>query len=437
MIGDRARPSSFHASRPGGGAPEEKLDMQNDTARRMWLAAVFLGAAVSTASAQEVLQVRAKEIVLGDGNRVEDGLLVVEDGRIARVGAGTEVDEDLPLIEHDGVLTAGMVACQTHSGTRGDDDDQQRSFLPEARIVHAFDPDHSDFEKALEAGITSVVLAPGGDNVAGGMTAVVKTAGGTVLARDAHLALSFSGSALGQSTASFFFFFGSAQAPTAADGGPENTDRARRGTREPTSYSGALRMLRERFDDPDGPYARARRGEIPVFLEAWDRHEVLRAATFAREEGLRGAIYGAPLAGDPALVRALAESGLGVILGPYSIGQLSRSLDSVRALQEAGVAVAFALDGPTHDPAELRLSAALALFAGADAGSVWRALTADAARIAGVDARVGTLERGKDADFVLWSGDPLNLESRVEAVYVDGKLAHASDEGQESGGGSR
>ena len=90
------------------------------------------------------------------------------------------------------------------------------------------------------------------------------------------------------------------------------------------------------------------------------------------------------------------------------------------ALQEAGVTVGFALNGPTNGGDQLRLSAAMALAAGADSAGVWNALTLDAARLCGVEARVGSLERGKDGDFVLWSGDPLNLGSRVEAVYVDG-----------------
>ena len=66
--------------------------------------------------------------------------------------------------------------------------------------------------------------------------------------------------------------------------------------------------------------------------------------------------------------------------------------------------------------------------------NAWRGLTSDAARLAGVDERVGALEPGKDADFVLWSGDPLNLASRVEAVYVDGELAYSA---KTEGGSSR
>ena len=70
-----------------------------------------------------------------------------------------------------------------------------------------------------------------------------------------------------------------------------------------------------------------------------------------------------------------------------------------------------------------RFSAALALGAGTERSVVLRGLTEVGAQLAGVAARVGSLQPGHDADFVLWSGDPLNLASRVEAVYVNGRLA--------------
>ncbi len=369
-----------------------------------------------------VYQVRAKEILLGDGTRLDEGVLLVERGKIARVGRGVEIDPRLALVAHEGVLTPGFVACQTESGERGEGNDATRSLFPEAHVVHAFQPAHSDFEAALRCGITTVVLTPTGDNLIGGLTAVVKTAGGVVLEREAHLAMSFGSSPLSVVTArSPFLDFGAASADDLAqNGGPENTEAGRRGSRQPTSYPGALRELRERFAHPQGVFARAARGELPVLLEAWDRHEVMRAVDFAREQRLRGAIRGAPRAGDAELVEVLASSGLGVIVGPYAIGQRRHSLESVKALQAEGVLVGFALAAPRHSPDGLRFSAALALSAGAERAAVLKALTSDAAKIAGVEERVGSLARGKDADFVLWSGDPLNLSSHVDSVWVDG-----------------
>ncbi|NOT29019.1 MAG: amidohydrolase family protein [Planctomycetes bacterium] len=350
----------------------------------------------------------------------------MSDGRIRSVGSARDVDRALPLVWHDGVVTAGLIACRTQSGTADELQDDTRTVMGAARGVHAFEPASRDFQRALAAGITSMAIAPGPANLVGGLTCVVKTAGGRVLEPEATLALSLTGTALGRSTTQGGFSFGNAEGASAlpgpAEGGPESA-RGTRGTRAPTSYPGALATLRELFARGEGPFGRAKRGDLLVTIDAWDRHEVLRAAQFAREQGLQGSIRGAPLAGDPDVLAALKASGLGVIVGPYSAAQTRRSLESVKGLAEAGVPVAFALDAPEHAPLELRLSAARALRSGAPREAVWKALSEDAARLVGAAESIGVLAPGHDADFVLWSGDPLDLSSRVLAVYVDGKLA--------------
>ena len=109
-----------------------------------------------------------------------------------------------------------------------------------------------------------------------------------------------------------------------------------------------------------------------------------------------------------------------MIVGPFGVGTPGRELDSVVALGGARVPLAFALDAPQHSNDALRLSAALCVRAGLDPALAWKSLTADGARIAGVGQRLGRLEPGMDADFVLWSGSPLELTSSVVEVYVDG-----------------
>jgi len=367
-------------------------------------------------SAQHSFQVRARTIVRADGSRLENGVLQIENGKVASVGAG--VAEGVPIVEHDGVLTPGLIACQTMSGMAGEANDRTRSLLPEARLVHAYDPTHSDFEKAMAAGITTMVLPPDGRNVAGGLTAVVKTEG-TIVSPSAHVALSFSERALAVSTGFFFSFFGAVE-----DGDIEDTRSSASGTRTPTSYAGIVAELDEHFSKAQGVFARAKAGQTPVYLEAWERHEVLRALAFAKRHGLRGALRGAPRASEPAVVQAFQGSGFGCVMGPFDLGQPRASLESFVSLSDAGVPVAFGLDAPSHSPLGLRLSAAMALSAGAKPASVSKALTIDAARLAGVEDRVGSLEPGKDADFCLWSGDPWNLTNRLDAVYIDGRLVY-------------
>ncbi|MGH7151380.1 MAG: amidohydrolase family protein, partial [Planctomycetota bacterium] len=91
-------------------------------------------------------------------------------------------------------------------------------------------------------------------------------------------------------------------------------------------------------------------------------------------------------------------------------------------LAGAGVPIAFCTDGPAHEPEALRLSAALAVRAGLDPERALRALTVDAAALLGATDRMGSLEPGRDADLVVWSGNPLDLGTRPLAVIVGGEI---------------
>jgi imidazolonepropionase-like amidohydrolase len=345
--------------------------------------------AVQPAPERERFAIHAAKVLLGDGRVIEDGWVTVDDGRIAQIGRGVRVPEGWPVVVHDGVLTAGIVAWSTRIGLASSANETARSFLPDLRIADAVDPNRSDFEWLRGQGVTSLVVCPGAANVAGGHSAVVKTAGVEPLSEEAHVTLS-----LAMSSAS-------------------------RGI-EPTSYGGALRMLEEALAAEDGPLAEAAAGKRPVLIHARARHEVQRASDFAARNELRGALLGAPRAGE--LTEALTASGLGVVLGPHGTGEDRRALKSAGALVEAGIPIAFSAG--TETP--VRAGVALCVREGLEPAAAWRALTSEAAALAGVSERVGRLEAGLDADLVLWDGDPIDLTSSVQAVYVDGALVHGS-----------
>src|SRR5204863_9551978 len=141
-------------------------------------------------------------------------------------------------------------------------------------------------------------------------------------------------------------------------------------------------------------------------FEASEPADVLRCLDFAKRYKLTGAIHGVVLAGEVA--DQIKASKLAVIVPAINVGERRRNLKSVVAIAKAGIPFGFGLDSPANNPAELRLGAVMCVREGVDAKTAWNALTSDAARIAGVADKVGAIDRGLDADIVLWSGDPLD-----------------------------
>mgnify|MGYP001499092986 CR=1 FL=1 len=305
---------------------------------------------------QDSFALRAAQLERGDGERVRNGVLWIENGRVREVGASVDLPDDVPLLEHDGVVTAGLVACHSYDGLAGEDRDETRSVLDGARLFDAYAPSHGDFERALAAGITTVVLAPAPVNLVGGRAVVVKTAGGVVVERDAPLVLSLASGALVQN-------------------------------RYPTSAQGAQAELEQRLETPAGPFSEAVAGKRPGEIAVESKDDVLRALGLAEGHALTGALLGGPrhLEG---LAKDIQRAGLGVVLGPFSPGVDPADLQAAVELGRERVPLAFALDAPWSHPDTLRLCAALCVRAGLAPGQARRALTTDAAVLAGV-AEIG------------------------------------------------
>jgi imidazolonepropionase-like amidohydrolase len=349
---------------------------------------VTTGGVPDLALAKNITAFKAGQVFIGDGTSIEDGVVLVADGVIAAVGQGVEIPASAVVVEHAGAISPGMIALHSKEGVGGELYDETRVTLPDADASYAFQPTSHDFYHSCAAGITSVVLVPSSESLIGGQSAVVKTRGGSVVKRGAQLALGLSSEAL-------------------------------HSNKFPTSYDGAMGELDRLFTNPEGPVAKAVAGNLPVLMSVGDRAEIQRALAFAARFGLNGALLGSYWSAD--LAGEIKASGLSVVCTPFDVGEDQRALRSVTALAAAGVRIGFGLDAPERSPESLRLGAAAYVRAGMDKNTARRALTGDAAAIAGVAGRVGSLTPGLDADLVLWSGDPVLLTSSVDAVYIDGK----------------
>jgi imidazolonepropionase-like amidohydrolase len=365
----------------------------------LFVAAASLSAAPGVpagAQESEAFAISAKKVLVDGKTVVEDGVVIIERGKVREVldAKHRSKADGLPRVDHDGWVSAGMVAARSYLGTRGELSEPKRVLTPQARMVDVVDFDHPEFQDALRAGVTTVVIAPSAANLIGGQSAVVKTVGRQIVDADAHLLLAPSASAL-------------------------------RLNRAPTSYAGAMAMLAREFEKPQGALADAVAGKLPVLIEVDGRDEIARALEFAAAHKLRGALSHAPLAGE--LAAEVKSSGLAAVVGPFGAGTGPRVLDSVLALAKESVPLAFGLDygSSAH---ELRWSAVMCVRQGLAADHAWNALTSHAAAILGLQERVGTLRAGCDADVVLWSGPPLELTSRVQGVFVGGVHVWGGDQ---------
>lgn len=365
----------------------------------------FLAAAASLAptavpapTAADAFAIRAKMVHVGDGTSVENGVVVVKDGKISSVG--TAAPDGVTLIEVDGHLAPGFIGLRDTTGVGSENNETTRKLTPDAEVSRAFDPHHPGWRNLVEQGITAVAITPSSSRIAGGTAALVSPATGEVLADRAMVCLGMSSRSISASV-------------------------------EPTSYAGLYSHLEKAFGGAanGSALAKAKAGKMPVLMEAVSRAEVVNAAFFAKEMGLQGAILGAPRAHET--VDAIKEAGLAVVFEPVGLGAQKRAVKSGKALADAGVPFAFTADAAGRGPSAMRMTAAAFQRAGVAPQTVLSAMTRNAAEIAGVGATHGTIAAGKSADLVVWSGMPTDLTSRVEHVFAAGRhvLDAASAEG--------
>lgn len=331
-----------------------------------------------------------------------------------------------------GWLFPGFVDAHTHMGMwedglgfEGDDGNEDTDpATPQLRAVDAVNPMDRCFSEALEAGVTTVVTGPGSANPIGGQLCAMKTAGRRMedMVLKAPLAMKM---ALGEN-------------PKATYHGKNEAPVTRMATaaiiREQLARACRYALDKERaeadeeLDEPDYDMKLEAllpvvRGDLPVHFHAHRLDDIFTARRIAEEFGLKYVI----VHGTQGHVAAdlLAEDGTRVLCGPLLCDRSKPELRDLTPrnpgiLRAAGVEIAIVTDHPVIPEQYLPLSAGLAVREGLPHAEAVKAITLAPARICGLEDRIGSLTPGKDADMVLFPGDPLALESRPAAVWVNG-----------------
>ncbi len=360
------------------------------------LCAVAAGASGQSAPSESVIL--AGRMVAPDGSLVDNVAVVVADGKIKAVKSADEFSERDGIIDRrDAVLCPGLIDAYSVLGAYGQNIETVNAIDPAASVRDSIDAYHRNFRAALRAGVTTALICPAPNNLVGGVGVVVRPDGtGSVETLRDEGPLLF---ALGSSAQAY--------------------------SREPTSRMGALHLLRDALE-------RARDGEGHGRLVSFAKGELSGMVICERAEDVSaalrtfGGIQRTPMIVHTAEAADVAEEiadhnkDAVVLVGPYTFGMSPRVLSGAAVLSNAGVNVVFAGRLPAAPTEGIRLTAALAVRYGMDAKAARAAMTSAAAQAIGVGDRVGSIAPGMDADFVVFSGDPLRMDSRVVEVYIKG-----------------
>ncbi len=367
-----------------------------------------------------------------------DGAVVVADGRIAALGAGVTIPEGVEVIDAQGRwLLPGFIDAHTHLGVHeegegwagSDTNELTDPVTADVRALDAINPVEVGFDDALAGGVTAVNVNPGSGNPIGGLTVAIHTHGRTV---DAMVLRSPSGlkSALGEN-------------PKRVYGDRKQIPSTRLGTASVirSAFVDARNYLdKHAHPEPDkaAPARDLKLEALGLVLQReipWRQHshradDIATAVRIAEEFGYDLVIdHGTE---GHLIADVLAGKGIPVLIGPLftsrsKVELRNRSLANPGRLAAAGVEISIITDHPVVPINFLVHQATLAVKEGLDPVVALRAITIHPARVMGVADRIGSLEVGKDADLVLWSGDPLDVMNRALAVYIGGHEVYSYD----------
>lgn len=371
-----------------------------------------------------------------DGLTIPNGYVAVSGDKIAKVGPMEECPphwEGETFDAQGGHILPGFIDAHCHLGMFGDSlgfegDDGNESTdpcTPHLRALDAVNPLDRCFREARAAGVTTVVTGPGSANPISGQLAAIKTQGRWVDAMvvKAPAAMKL---ALGENPKCVYNDRHETPVTRMATAAiiRENLAKAQ-------EYAEKLDRAAE-DEDEDKPDYDAKleallpvvRGELPVHIHAHRADDIATGIRIAKEFDLKCVIvHGTEAHLIPEL---LVQEGVPVITGP-SLGDRSKpeltnmTIETPAVLTLYGVANAICTDHPEVPIQYLPLCAGLAVKGGMTPEAALAAITIRAAQIAGIDDRLGSLTPGKDADIVITSGHPINLLSRVRAVFIGGK----------------
>lgn len=379
-------------------------------------------------------------LVTMTGKIFENGKLVFDD-KIIYAGednSAFESSAEAEIIDVGGMIVMpGLVDAHSHLGMfedslgfEGDDgNEDSEPVTPQLRAIDAINPFDRGFEEARAAGVTAVVTGPGSANPVGGQFAAVKTAGICIddMVIKAPCAMKM---ALGEN-------------PKVVHNEKDDAPVTRMGTMslirelmfKAKIYAEQLDAYNDNSEDNERPEFDIKleamlpvlKREIPVKIHAHRADDICSAIRLGKEFDIDITIEHCS-DGDriaDILEREHLPINLGPTLGDRSKPELKNlTFATYKNLSDRGLDVAIITDHPEITENNLPLCAALAVKNGMNEEKALRAITVTAAQNCRIDGRVGTLEKGKDADIAVFTDLPTRFDSVCKMTFIEGELVY-------------
>lgn len=383
---------------------------------------------LSPVSAQ--IAVRGEMIHTMAGADVRDGVVLVRGGKIERIGpaSSVKIPEGYRVVTAR-VVTPGLVDAHTVVGLSGylnqphDQMQLERSspMQPELRATDAYDARERLVEYLRSFGVTTIHTGHGPGALVSGQTLIAKTSGeevdDAVFVPGAMIAATLGDSAImdgGRAPGTVSKMVAMLRGELLK---AQEYDRKWQAAKEDQKPARDLRME---------AYARVLRREIPLLVTAHRAQNIVAALRLAKEFNIRVVLDGAAEA--YLVVEQIKAAGVPVIVHPTmyrAAGEAENlSMETAATLRHAGITVAIQSGFEPYVPKTrvVLFEAAEAAANGMTFEEALAAVTIDAARILGVESRVGSIEPGKDADLALFDGDPFEYTTHVTTVLINGKV---------------
>lgn len=371
------------------------------------------------------------------------GTILVEGGRIKEVGPNVAVPKDAKVTDATGkTVTPGLIDAHSHLAVFGepsvwanaDGNEMTNPITPQLRAIDALNPQDPAIRDVLSGGVTTVYTGPGSANIIGGTGIAIKLRGKTaeemVIPGTEGMKM-----ALGENPKRVYGEMKKQYPATRM----ANAAALREALVNAHNYTKKLEKSREKREKDNGKdgnskepdrdlkmeaLARVLKREIKARIHAHRLDDIMTAIRIAEEFDLDFVIEHATE--GYLIADILARKEVPCTVGPLLMSRakmelLQVSLANPGILAKAGVKVAIQCDTTTNTR-WLALHAGIAVREGMPEDAAWRSITINPAEILGIDSRLGSIEPGKDADLVIWSGHPFETLTVAEKVFIEGEL---------------